>query len=123
MEGDTQGVDREATLQEEGHGGLTLAHLRGVDPTPVPDPGLVPRTYQDPIPGLPLGTGPHHSQMMETSRGVGHPLVHHLGDVLSLLWLAMEVLLAPGLLNLCKDLPGRVECSFGSEPVYFALCT
>lgn len=107
MEGGIQGVDHEATLQREGHEGHTLVHPRGVVPIPVLDLGLIPKKCPDPVPDLPLGTGRHHYQMTETSRGAGHPLGHHLGDVLFHQTLAMEVLVVPILLSPCNDLPGK----------------
>lgn len=123
MEGGIQGVDHEATLQRGSHEGHTLVHPRGVDPIPVLDLGLIPKMCPDPVLDLPLGTGPQHYQMTETSRGAGHPLGHHLGDVLFHPMLAMEVPVVPDLPSLCNDLSGKVDCSFGSEPVNFALCT
>lgn len=122
-EGGIQGVDHEATLQRESHGGHTLAHPRGVDPIPVLDLGLIPKKYLDPVPDLPLGTGPHHYPMMETSRGAGHPLGPHLGDVQFHQVLVMEVQLVPDHQSPCNNLPGKVDCSYASEPVNFALCT
>ena len=123
MEGSIQGVDHEAILQREGHESHTLVHPRGVDPIPVLGLGLIPKMCPDPVRDLPLGTGPHRYQMRETSRGAGHPPGHHLGDVLFHLMLEMEVLVVPDLLSPCNNLPGKVDCSFASEPVNFALCT
>ena len=123
MERGIQGVDHEAILQEEGHESHTLVHPRGVDPIPVLDLGLIPKMCPDPVPDLPLGTGPHQYQMTETSRGAGHPLGHHLGGVLFHLMLAMEVLVVLDLPSPCNYLPDKVDCSFASEPVNFALCT
>lgn len=136
MVGSIHEVDRGATLQKEEPEGRTLAHQRGIVPILDLDPGLgpIPRKCLGPI----LDPSHHEGglqlcQTMEILSEGGQYLGHLQGSAPSLLEFAMEALGVRGLLLLGRmteltDEHNYVsgscvfDCSFGSEPVYFALC-